>query len=138
MRQRHSQGHASLAVPRVVMTLRMMHAQGHVLLSPASPRSRTWIEILENFLWLASATFTIYCGDRHSNLIYLLWHDNRIRRFSFALWPIWSFLTLLVISHAFLFSSLAFQYFKFGNCLISSHFYISHCLWLAWLYSPTF
>ncbi|KAG7984398.1 hypothetical protein I3843_04G159400 [Carya illinoinensis] len=103
-------------------------------LSPASPRSRTWIEILENFLWLASATFTIYRGDRHSNLIYLLWHDNRIRslnaliffyssmsvwsvrRFSFALWPIWSFLTLLSFLHFTLFMAcmVIFPYILIG------------------------
>ncbi|GMI95136.1 hypothetical protein like AT5G20120 [Hibiscus trionum] len=49
-------------------------------LSPATLRTRTWTEILENVLWVASALFIIYFGDRHSNLIYLLWHDARIRR----------------------------------------------------------
>uniref|UniRef100_A0A2N9IA29 Transmembrane protein 128 n=1 Tax=Fagus sylvatica TaxID=28930 RepID=A0A2N9IA29_FAGSY len=80
MRQRHSQGYASSgddleddACSRPRPT------------SPAIPRNRTWIEILENFLWLASAAFIIYYGDRHSNLIYLLWHDDRIRRTPFYL-----------------------------------------------------
>lgn len=75
MRQRHSQGYASSgddleddACSRSRPT------------SPTSMRKRTWIEILENFLWLASAAFIIYYGDRHSNLIYLVWHDERIRR----------------------------------------------------------
>jgi len=75
MRQRHSQGYASSgddleddACSRSRPT------------SPESLRKRTWVEILENFLWLASAAFIIYYGDRHSNLIYLLWHDGRIRR----------------------------------------------------------
>lgn len=48
--------------------------------SPPIPRARTWVEILENALWIASAMFIIYYGDRHSNFIYLLWHDERIRR----------------------------------------------------------
>ncbi|CAM8960255.1 hypothetical protein QQ045_003070 [Rhodiola kirilowii] len=43
-------------------------------------KQRTWIEVLENILWIASAAFIIYYGDRHSNFIYLLWHDNRTRR----------------------------------------------------------
>ncbi|XP_030954537.1 uncharacterized protein LOC126715353 [Quercus robur] len=75
MRQRHSQGYASSgddleddACSRTRPT------------SPSVPRNRTWIEILENFLWLASAVFIIYYGDRRSNLIYLLLHDGRIRR----------------------------------------------------------
>ncbi|XP_016474606.2 uncharacterized protein LOC107796365 [Nicotiana tabacum] len=44
------------------------------------PRTRTWTEILENFLWIASALFIVYYGDWHHNLIFLLWHDGRIRR----------------------------------------------------------
>ncbi|XP_010250047.1 PREDICTED: transmembrane protein 128-like [Nelumbo nucifera] len=113
------------------------------------PTARTWVEVLENVLWIASAAFIVYFGDRESNLIYLLWRDDRIKRIplylglaciflnfgvfvyaslsawgikksedkwevmtpaaapfvailglssfcllSFALWPIWSFLTL--------------------------------------------
>ncbi|CAI0389652.1 unnamed protein product [Linum tenue] len=48
--------------------------------SPTPPRVRSWVEILENLLWIASSLFIVYYGDRHSNLIYLLWHDGRIRR----------------------------------------------------------
>ncbi|OIW18572.1 hypothetical protein TanjilG_13324 [Lupinus angustifolius] len=47
--------------------------------TPAPPR-RTWIELLGNFLWLASAAFILYFGDHHSNFIYILCHDNRIIR----------------------------------------------------------
>ncbi|CAI0389653.1 unnamed protein product [Linum tenue] len=47
--------------------------------SPTPPRVRSWVEILENLLWIASSLFIVYYGDRHSNLIYLLWHDGRIR-----------------------------------------------------------
>ncbi|XVF88396.1 hypothetical protein PTKIN_Ptkin19aG0047700 [Pterospermum kingtungense] len=48
--------------------------------SPSAPRTKTWTEILEIVLWVGSALFIIYFGDRHSNLIYILWHDERIRR----------------------------------------------------------
>lgn len=48
--------------------------------SPSFPRTRTWVQVLENLLWIASAVFIIYYGDWHSNFIYLLLHDNRIRR----------------------------------------------------------
>ncbi|CAL5330178.1 unnamed protein product [Camellia sinensis] len=41
---------------------------------------RRWVEIMENVLWIASAVFIIYYGDRHSNFIVILWHDDRIRR----------------------------------------------------------
>ncbi|KAM7266842.1 hypothetical protein ACFE04_009008 [Oxalis oulophora] len=44
------------------------------------PRTRTWVEIMENVLWTFSVLFIIYYGDRESNFIYLLWHDQRIRR----------------------------------------------------------
>lgn len=72
MRQRHSQGYASSGDD--------LEDDACSRPSPSSPRSRTWIEILENMLWLASAAFIVYYGDRHHNLIYLLWHDDRIRR----------------------------------------------------------
>lgn len=75
MRQRHSQGYGSGgedleddACSRV-----------QPFASPG-PGGRTWTEIIELSLWMASALFIIYFGDRHSNLIYLLWHDDRIKR----------------------------------------------------------
>lgn len=77
MRQRHSQGYSSSGDE--------LEDDACSRPRPSSPpcllRGRTWIEILENFLWLASAAFIIYFGDRHSNLIYLLLHDDRIRRY---------------------------------------------------------
>lgn len=76
MRQRHSQGYASSGDD--------LDDDACSRLRPSSPPSpgegRTWIEVLEIFLWLASAAFIIYFGDRHSNLIYLLFHDDRVRR----------------------------------------------------------
>uniref|UniRef100_A0A2P2IRF9 Transmembrane protein 128-like n=1 Tax=Rhizophora mucronata TaxID=61149 RepID=A0A2P2IRF9_RHIMU len=146
MRQRHSQGYASGSDD-----LELEDDACSRLQPFSSPTKRVWsfVEILENSLWIASAVFIVYFGDRHSNLIYILWHDERIRRlplyvgmicvglnvviflytsmfswsvrrfdekwelssvsalplltllgllsfclFSFALWPIWSFLTL--------------------------------------------
>lgn len=52
----------------------------HPFSQSTPPVTRTWIEILENVLWIASSLFIIYFGDRHSNFIYLLCHDGRIRR----------------------------------------------------------
>ncbi|KAG4930173.1 hypothetical protein AAZX31_17G112300 [Glycine max] len=157
MRQRHSQGYASSGDD-----LEDDACSRHRPFLAPSPPPRTWIEMLENFLWLASAAFILYFGDQHSNLIYLLCHDNRIRRlplylgmigiglntmifiyttilvwsarrfdekwglkkwevtsisvlpfatvfgiisfcmFSFALWPIWSFLTLPLLFTLFM------------------------------------
>ncbi|XP_028781409.1 transmembrane protein 128-like [Neltuma alba] len=159
MRQRHSQGYASSGDD--------LEDDACSRLRPFSPASfeeerRTWIEILENFLWIASAALIVYFGDRDSNLIYLLFHDERIKRlpmylgmigiglnalvfiytsilawsvkrfdekwglkkwevtsvaalpfvtafglvsfcsFTFALWPIWSFLTLPLLFTLFM------------------------------------
>ncbi|XP_054820401.1 uncharacterized protein LOC129319378 [Prosopis cineraria] len=169
MRQRHSQGYSSSGDELDDDACSRMRPS-----SPPSPRARTWIEILENFLWLASAAFIIYFGDRRSNLIYLLCHDDRIRRlplyvgmigvglnalifiytsilawsvrrldekwglkkwevtsvtflpfvtvfglfsfclFSFALWPIWSFLTLPLLFTLFMASMVIIPYLVFG------------------------
>ncbi|KAK4265233.1 hypothetical protein QN277_026313 [Acacia crassicarpa] len=159
MRQRHSQGYASSGddiEDDACSRLRSFSPQSF------EEEKRTWIEILENFLWIASAALIIYFGDRDSNLIYLLFHDERIRRlplylgmigiglnalifiytsilawsvkrfdekwglkewevtsitalpfvttfglisfclFTFALWPIWSFLTLPLLFTLFM------------------------------------
>lgn len=145
MRQRHSQGYwsggddleddASSRTPNTTPS--------------SAPPARTWTRALENFLWITSAAFAVYYGDRRSNMVSLLWSDERIRRtalhlglvstvvnvglvvyttcfpsscppksydkcealpaaapllislgflsfclFSYALWPIWSFLTI--------------------------------------------
>ncbi|KAG4383884.1 hypothetical protein GLYMA_13G168100v4 [Glycine max] len=166
MRQRHSQGYASSGDD-----LEDDACSRHRPFLAPSPPPRTWIEMLENFLWLASAAFILYFGDQHSNLIYLLCHDNRIKRpplylgmigiglnimifiytttlawsarrfdekwglkkweitsisvlpfatvfgiisfclFSFALWPIWSFLTLpLLVYQQFCFTFIVFSF----------------------------
>ncbi|XP_044471251.1 uncharacterized protein LOC123200173 [Mangifera indica] len=75
MRQRHSQGYASSGDD-----LEDDACSRPNPFSPPTSRPRTWVEILENVLWIASALFIIYYGDRHSNFIYILWHDDRIRR----------------------------------------------------------
>ena len=63
-------------------------------------------------------------------------------RLSFALWPIWSFLSLPLLVYVwpcFWFCMPFYAIFYMGgNCLITPHCCSSHCLWLAWLYSPTF
>ncbi|KAF8400672.1 hypothetical protein HHK36_013972 [Tetracentron sinense] len=74
MRQRHSQGYASSGDDLED------DASSRMLPPPPIPRARTWIEVLENVLWIASAIFIVYFGDRHSNFIYLLCRDDRIRR----------------------------------------------------------
>ncbi|GAB4832877.1 hypothetical protein Ancab_006894 [Ancistrocladus abbreviatus] len=95
MRQRHSWGYASSgddleddACSRAPAPI------------PSNPRSRSWIEVMENVLWIASAAFIIYFGDRHSNLIYLLWHDDRIRRI-----PLYLGLVSILLNAAYSFYS---------------------------------
>ncbi|KAI4344111.1 hypothetical protein L6164_011379 [Bauhinia variegata] len=80
MRQRHSQGYGSSGDD-----LEDDACSRARPFSPPSPEGKTWTEILENILWIASAAFIIYFGDQNSNLIYLLLHDNRIRRLSLYL-----------------------------------------------------
>ncbi|KAJ7956665.1 Transmembrane protein [Quillaja saponaria] len=169
MRQRHSQGYGSSGDDLEDDACSRMRPS-----SPPSPSGRTWIEIVENCLWLASAAFIVYFGDRRSNLIYLLWHDGRIRRlplylgmigvglnllifiytsilawsirrfdeklelkkweitsiaalpfvtlcglisfclFSFALWPIWSFLTLPLLFTLFMACMVIIPYIMIG------------------------
>lgn len=152
MRQRHSQGYASSGDDLEDDACSRPNFQ-----AASFPRTRTWLEVIENLLWIASAVFIVYYGDSHSNLIYLLLHDDRIRRipfylgmlgvslnvgfflytsmlvwgvrysgeklelstaaalpfvtilglvsfclFSYALWPIWSFLTLPLVFTLFM------------------------------------
>lgn len=75
MRQRHSQGYASSGDDLEDDACSKLRPS-----SPPIPRVWTRVEILENVLWLVSAAFIVYYGDRNSNMIYLLWHDDRIRR----------------------------------------------------------
>lgn len=165
MRQRHSQGYASSGDD-----LEDDACSRQTPSSPAMPRARTWTEVMENILWIASAVFIIYYGDRNSNFIYLLFHDDRIRRlplylgmlgvslniliffytsmfasgvkkfcekwelsspsalpfltllglvsfclFSFALWPIWSFLTLPLLFTLFMACIVASPYVMTGT-----------------------
>lgn len=77
VRQRHSQGYSSGGDDLEDDACSRTATPG----SPPVPRSRTWVEFVENVLWIASAMFIVYFGDWHSNLIYLLWHDGRIRRY---------------------------------------------------------
>lgn len=79
MRQRHSQGgYASSgdeleddACSRAVPAAQQLSF---------NQRVRPWLEVAENVIWIAFAIFIIYFGDRRSNLIFLLCHDERIRR----------------------------------------------------------
>ncbi|KAL4335279.1 hypothetical protein GQ457_07G013090 [Hibiscus cannabinus] len=75
IRQRHSQGYASDNEDLEDDACSKLQPFSH-----ATPRARTWTEILKKVLWVASALFIIHFGDRHSNFIYLLLHDGRIRR----------------------------------------------------------
>lgn len=79
MRQRHSQGYASSGDDLEDDACSMMHSS-----SASSPRVWSRREIAENVVWLASAAGIVYFGDWKYNLIYLLWHDDRIRRYSFC------------------------------------------------------
>ncbi|KAK9101964.1 hypothetical protein Sjap_019218 [Stephania japonica] len=75
MRQRHSQGYTSSGDD-------LEDDACSTATSPAAPvsRTRTWFEVVENVLWVCSAVFVVYFGDRKSNLLYLLCFDDRIRR----------------------------------------------------------
>lgn len=44
-------------------------------------KAKTWIQVLENLLWITSATFILYFGDMHSNFLFLLIWDDRIKRY---------------------------------------------------------
>uniref|UniRef100_A0A5B6YYQ7 Transmembrane protein 128 n=1 Tax=Davidia involucrata TaxID=16924 RepID=A0A5B6YYQ7_DAVIN len=165
MRQRHSQGYSSSGDDLEDDACSRPRPQ-----SPSFPRTRTWVEVMETVLWIASALFIIYYGDRHSNFIYLLWHDDRIKRiplylgmlgvgvnvlfflyismlawgirkssekweisstsalpfiivlglmsfclFSFALWPIWSFLTLPLVFTLFMACMVILPYLMIGT-----------------------
>lgn len=153
MRQRHSQGYSSSGDDLEDDACSRLHNPFY----PPEQPVRSWVEITENVIWIVSAIFVVYFGDRRSNLIFLLWHDDRIRRlplflgmvgvvlnvgiflytsmfawsvrrfdekwelasitalplvtllgiisfclFSFALWPIWSFLTLPLLFTLFM------------------------------------
>ncbi|KAL8149716.1 uncharacterized protein LOC141708893 [Apium graveolens] len=166
MRQRHSQGYTSSGDDLEDDAC----SRPSTPLAPSFPRTRTWVEIVENLLWLASAVFIVYYGDRRSNFIYLLLHDDRIRRiplylgmlgvslniifflytsmliwgfrksnekweisstaalpfitllgaisfclFCFALWPIWSFLTLPLVFSLFMAGMVILPYFLLGT-----------------------
>lgn len=75
MRQRHSQGYASSGDDLEDDACSRIRPQ-----SPTFPVKRTWVEVLENVVWIASAVLIVYLGDWHSNLVYILFHDGRIRR----------------------------------------------------------
>ncbi|XP_010254373.1 PREDICTED: transmembrane protein 128 isoform X2 [Nelumbo nucifera] len=164
MRQRYSQGYASSGDD-----LEDDACSRTPPPTPLLPRARTWVNVMENVLWIASATFIVYFGDRQSNLIYLLWRDDRIRRMplylgmacfflnvgiffytsfvawgiwksdekwevvtpsaapavallglfsfcllSFALWPIWSFLTLPLLFTLFMSCIVVSPYLTIG------------------------
>ncbi|KAL8152544.1 hypothetical protein V2J09_010304 [Rumex salicifolius] len=75
VRQRHSWGYASSSDD--------LEDDACSRLSPLSPsisRAKSWVEVLENVVWIASALFILYFGDWHYNFIHLLLHDERIRR----------------------------------------------------------
>ncbi|XP_073317033.1 uncharacterized protein [Primulina huaijiensis] len=74
MRRRHSQGYTSSGDD-----LEDDACSRPIYQSPSS-RSRRWVEIMENLLWISSVIFIMYYGDGRSNFIYLLWHDDRIKR----------------------------------------------------------
>lgn len=48
---------------------------------PVAYKAKTWSQVLENLLWFTSAAFILYFGDMHSNFLFLLIWDGRIRRY---------------------------------------------------------
>ncbi|XP_068649392.1 uncharacterized protein [Aristolochia californica] len=65
--------------------------------SSAIPRPRTWMKVIENILWMTSAVYIIYLGDRHSNLIHVFCLDDRIKRLPFYFGFIGIFLNLGIV-----------------------------------------
>ncbi|XP_016548242.1 uncharacterized protein LOC107848083 isoform X2 [Capsicum annuum] len=144
VRQRVSQGYGSSSDDLEDDACSRFVSPSHSFL-----RTRTWTEILENFLWIASAVFIVYYGDRHHNMIFLMWHDDRIRSilalgvrksyemweisstaalpfitmlgilsfllFCYALWPIWSLLTLPLVFTLFMACMVIMPYLVLGR-----------------------
>lgn len=44
-------------------------------------QSEKWILVMQDVLWVASIAFIVYMGDWNSNLIHVLWKDERIKRY---------------------------------------------------------
>ncbi|CAN1825089.1 hypothetical protein LINPERHAP1_LOCUS31026 [Linum perenne] len=78
VRQRHSQGGYGSSSDDLEDDACSRPRQNYFF--PTPPRPRSWMVIVENMVWIASAIFVVYYGDRHSNFVYLLWHDGRVRR----------------------------------------------------------
>ncbi|KAH7546418.1 uncharacterized protein LOC107419608 [Ziziphus jujuba] len=141
MRQRHSQGYASSGDDLEDDACSKLRPS-----SPPIPRVWTRVEILENVLWLVSAAFIVYYGDRNSNMIYLLWHDDRIRRMPLYLGMVCVALNVIIFCYT---SMLAYSARRFDEKweitsitalpfvtllgLISFCFF-SYALWPIWSY----
>lgn len=100
MRQRHSQGYSS--GDDFELDLEDDACSRARPQFESSQRRSRWVEIMENVLWIGSAIFIVYYGDWNSNLIYVLWHDNRIRRIPFYIGMIGVVLNIIFL----LFSSM--------------------------------
>lgn len=74
MRQRHSQGYASSGDD-----IEDDACSRFQTMSFHTPKSRTWIEVVENVLWLASAAFIVYYGDSKNihNVFFLTYHKKK-------------------------------------------------------------
>ncbi|CAN1170090.1 hypothetical protein LINPERHAP2_LOCUS28780 [Linum perenne] len=79
VRQRHSQGGYGSSSDDLEDDACSRPRQNYFI--PTPPRPRSWMVIVENMVWIASAIFVVYYGDRHSNFVYLLWHDGRVRSY---------------------------------------------------------
>ncbi|XP_065850868.1 uncharacterized protein [Euphorbia lathyris] len=99
MRQRHSQGYASGGDD-----LEDDACSRPQLFSQTNPRFWSWVEIVENVLWITSAIFIVYFGDRHSNMIYLLCHDERIRRLPLYLGTVGVGLNMIIFFYTSIFA----------------------------------
>lgn len=80
MRQRHSPRYASSGDDLEADASSSPHTAAAATFFNPLQKQPTWLEVLENLVWIASLAFIIYYGDTHSNFIYLLFHDNRVRR----------------------------------------------------------
>ncbi|XP_077212161.1 testis- and ovary-specific PAZ domain protein [Tasmannia lanceolata] len=94
MRQRYSQEYGSSSDD--------LEEQDDALSRPSQPISKP--QIIETILWLTSAAFFVYLGDRKSNLISLLWGDDRINRIALYLGLVGNFFNVGFILYTILFT----------------------------------
>ncbi|KAJ8640534.1 hypothetical protein MRB53_017228 [Persea americana] len=71
--------------------------QENVHTSFSTSQSEKWILVMQDVLWVASIAFIVYMGDWNSNLIHVLWKDERIKRTELYLGLLCTLLNVVLI-----------------------------------------